>query len=155
MEKIYDRVDGQKIRLTPEEFSRVKEIMEGGNTYQITIEESIRRQELFGELLGLSLDFLAGKHWTLDVVGDGVIRANTPASSGITIGKEMFDLLDDTNMLQVHDDNGPEHIACPVCLATVMMKWKNGRMLTESHEVPHTEHCPVAYAQRLSGYLPS
>jgi len=59
-----------------------------------------------------------------------------------------IEILADTNMLELHDDNGPGAIVCPVCGASIAMKWSNGVQLTSSLDIQHAEYCPVIAAKK-------
>jgi hypothetical protein len=62
----------------------------------------------------------------------------------------MLDMLKNTPMLDFHDDNGPGRIECPVCGASVSMRWKWGKRLDSPEEIKHRIYCPVAWAKAQS-----
>lgn len=67
-----------------------------------------------------------------------------------TIPIETMRMLADTPMIEIHDDNGPGTINCPVCNASALMRWVWGKRIDSPDEINHHKFCPVAYAKRGS-----
>ena len=65
-----------------------------------------------------------------------------------TIPIETLRMLEETSMLDLHDDNGPGRVECPVCGAGIPMRWKWGKRLDSPDEIKHNDFCPVAWANR-------
>ena len=65
-----------------------------------------------------------------------------------TMPIETLRMIEETQMLDVHDDNGPGNVQCPVCGASMAMQWKWGRRLDDPSELKHHQFCPVAWAKR-------
>ena len=61
---------------------------------------------------------------------------------------ETLKMLADTDMLDLHDDNGPGSVECPVCRASIAMQWQWGKRLDNPDEIQHEKFCPVAWAKR-------
>jgi hypothetical protein len=65
-----------------------------------------------------------------------------------TIPIEMLQMLEETPMLDVHDDNGPGHIECPVCGNRANMRWNYGKRLDSPDDIVHNIYCPVSWAKK-------
>ena len=65
-----------------------------------------------------------------------------------TIPIEMLRMLEDTQMLDIHDDNGPGKVECPVCGESITMRWNWGKRLDSPDEIKHHVFCPVGWANR-------
>lgn len=65
-----------------------------------------------------------------------------------TIPIEMLKMLEETQMLDLHDDNGPGRVECPVCGEGIVMRWNWGKRLDDPDEIEHHVFCPVGWAQR-------
>jgi hypothetical protein len=61
------------INMTMEEFCKVKEIMECGNTHNMSFNEDFRRCREVCDILGVQLLDMQGKQWRAVVV-DGFVR---------------------------------------------------------------------------------
>lgn len=72
----------------------------------------------------------------------------TEAQPNAVFNDTTIEILADTNMLELHDNNGPGSIVCPVCGASIAMKWSNGVQLTSSLDMKHAEYCPVIVAKK-------
>lgn len=60
---------------------------------------------------------------------------------------EMLEMLQNTQMLDLHDDNGPGCIECPVCGASTAMQWRWGVRLDSTDDIKHHSFCPVSWAR--------
>lgn len=63
--------------------------------------------------------------------------------------KEMIEMLADTDMIDVDEDNGPGYVYCPICKARINMKWDWGRRLDRIDDIKHEANCPVEYAKEM------
>lgn len=70
-----------------------------------------------------------------------------PISTELFFGQTSLEILADTNMLELHDDNGPGSILCPVCGASVAMKWSNGIQTRSPDDIEHAVYCPIVLAK--------
>ena len=61
-----------------------------------------------------------------------------------------FEMLLQTPMLEVHDDNGPGTFDCPICHEKVAMKWSNGLILNSGQDIVHVQDCPIKVAHELN-----
>jgi hypothetical protein len=64
-----------------------------------------------------------------------------------SMSKASLELLADTPVTDVHDDNGPGHVECPVCKARINMLWNWGKRRDKDADIVHENHCPVAWAR--------
>lgn len=55
----------------------------------------------------------------------------------------------DVFMQEVHDDNGPGHVECPLCGARVGMQWRAGKRVDQPSDIQHKPNCPWAWAQEV------
>lgn len=69
------------------------------------------------------------------------------ACEGPVIPAAVLQMLADTQMQDLHDDNGPGCVECPACYARISMRWQYGRRLDRPDEIEHHASCPVAWAQ--------
>lgn len=65
----------------------------------------------------------------------GYIIATIPIETRIMI-KEM-------QMLDLHDDNGPGKIKCPICGESTNMRWHWGKRRDNPDEIKHKSFCPI------------
>ena len=65
-----------------------------------------------------------------------------------TMPIEMLEMLEDTQMLDLHEDNGPGRVECPVCGESITMRWNWGKRLDSPEEIKHHVFCPVGWAKR-------
>jgi hypothetical protein len=73
MRDVFNRIEGDAINMTMEEFCKVKEVMECGNTHEISFDEDFRRCREVCDVLGVQLLDVKGKQWRAVVV-DGFVR---------------------------------------------------------------------------------
>ncbi len=65
-----------------------------------------------------------------------------------TIPIEMLRMLEDAQMLNLHEDNGPGRVECPLCSEGIAMRWHCGKRLDSPDEIRHHVYCPIGWAKR-------
>lgn len=78
------------------------------------------------------------------------LLATRPAPSvPMTMTMRMIELLADITPEEHHDDNGPGSIDCPACGRRMKMKWRAGKRVDRTEELPHDENCPAEWARAM------
>jgi len=71
---------------------------------------------------------------------------------GVTLPVKTLEMLAEASMLDLHDDNGPGHVECPICAQTIAMLWKQGQRFDDPDDIAHLEYCPIRQSRLLLGY---